>query len=268
MQATTAKEFVDESIARVQELASSNAGFTKFSLDDLKQYNSQFHRQVLQQYNQVLEKEETNVAALLCRAMLCATILKNRKQTLSDFQGLIQQLPSDSNMLGFVYRTRALIAQNVTDGINDCRKAIEVNPKDSDAYLTMSSLYQSSTDFNNALECLNNAIDSDPNNLAAYHSRAALYTFELNQPSLALQDYSKCLELDSHNGYMWRERGYLYENYLQDYENALYDYTQAITVSTEPLVEFYESKYTLLRDKLLRTDEAQQVFHQMQLLNP
>ena len=242
----------------------------EFSHDVLLGLPFKCHKQILDGYTSEIELGD-KIQALFCRAMLCATVMKKRSQTVSDLKELttlLRQEYATSHMLAFVYRTRALIAQNVDEGIEDCLLALGVYPDDSDAYVIMASLYQNKGDLHKSLESLSRAIECNPGKLSAYHARASMYVFDLNDPEKALHDYNKCVELDPNNGYMWRERGYLYENYLQQYDRALEDYTKAIEVSSAdaPLVEFHESRYSLLKDKLNRPHEAQLELHKINSL--
>ena len=109
-------------------------------------------------------------------------------------------------------------------------KAIEVDPKNTWAYLCRAAAHRDSDRYEEALTDYSTPIALNTGMLQeAYTERASTY-IELNQTENAFADLSKAIELDPTDANPYRFRGFLYLR-LEKYENALRDLTLAIELN-------------------------------------
>jgi len=80
-----------------------------------------------------------------------------------------------------------------------------------------------------AVEVLTRAIGQDPKYKEAYTWRAAALS-EIGRPQDALADYTKAIELDPNDAYLYDQRSMLYRNALRDKEKAEADKEKAFAL--------------------------------------
>lgn len=80
-----------------------------------------------------------------------------------------------------------------------------------------------------AVEVLSRAVSQDPKYKEAYSWRAAAHS-ELGRPREALADYSKAIELDPNDAYLYDQRSMLYRNALRDPAKAQADKEKAFAL--------------------------------------
>ncbi|MDP2731016.1 MAG: tetratricopeptide repeat protein, partial [Dehalococcoidales bacterium] len=103
-----------------------------------------------------------------------------------------------------------------------------------------------------AIADYNKAIELDPKNANAYLNRAFAY-YNNKQYDLAIADYNKVIELDPKNGYVYNNRGLAYY-YKGQYESAIADYNKAIELDPKD-ADAWNNKGVALQ-KLGRPGEA------------
>ncbi len=99
-----------------------------------------------------------------------------------------------------------------------------------DAYLKAHEL-NAHAKFEEALPLLDKAIELDPKLTDAYISRSYSYG-KLGQVYKALKDIDKALELDGNNGVAYNNRGFLFLR-LGQYDKAIADFTRAIALNPD-----------------------------------
>lgn len=80
-----------------------------------------------------------------------------------------------------------------------------------------------------AVEVLTRAIGQDPKYKEAYTWRAVALS-EIGRPQDALADFTKAIELDPNDAYLYDQRSMLYRNALRDKEKAEADKEKAFTL--------------------------------------
>lgn len=106
-------------------------------------------------------------------------------------------------------------------------KKEEVKPNDH--YYEEGVRKYDSKDYQGAIESLNHAATSDPQNPSVYHYRAQAY-YQLGQNQQAIDDFSRAIALDPNKSAIYKDRGAAYSK-TGDYQHAIQDYTKAIEIA-------------------------------------
>ena len=85
--------------------------------------------------------------------------------------------------------------QNNERSIEDCNKAIELNPNGADAYNYRGVAYTDLKQYERAIEDFNKTIEFDPKNADAHNNRGVAYCF-LGHYERAIEDFNKAMELN------------------------------------------------------------------------
>ena len=97
--------------------------------------------------------------------------------------------------------------------------------------------------FENSLIKLNKAIELNPKNIRAYHTRASIYS-ALGKCEEAIADYTTMLKYNSNDDKVYRCRGYLYL-LLEEYNLAIEDFSKATTIRPTDFSSYiYKGKAT------------------------
>ena len=112
--------------------------------------------------------------------------------------------------------------------IHHYTKAIELRPKDADAYINRAAAYENTGDLVMALRDINTALDLDPR-VEAYNNRGNIY-FKQDNYRRAVEDYGKSIELDPGNigAYIYRAHAL---RYLAFFDDAIRGYRAALALS-------------------------------------
>lgn len=105
--------------------------------------------------------------------------------------------------------------------IDDFTIAIELDPKNTNAYYYRGLSYALLGDLQNAIEDCGHAIELDPNYVLAYIVRGNYYS-QLGKHQHAVDDFTKAIELDPQNTDAYENRGITYV-LLKKYEEARQD---------------------------------------------
>ncbi|MEP6616487.1 MAG: tetratricopeptide repeat protein [Ginsengibacter sp.] len=115
--------------------------------------------------------------------------------------------------------------------IADYSKAIEINPKYSQAYNNRGSAYGSLSDFKTALSDFNNAVKFDSLNVDAFFNRG-LVKAKLNDVRGALKDFNRAIDLNPAAGNYYAKRG-IAKSILGDKEGSCDDFRKGATAGNE-----------------------------------
>lgn len=97
--------------------------------------------------------------------------------------------------------------------------------------------------FENSLIKLNKAIELNPKNIKAYHTRASIYS-ALGKCEEAIADYTTMLKYNSNDDKVYCYRGYLY-SLLEEYNLAIEDFSKATTIRPTDFSSYiYKGKAT------------------------
>ena len=103
----------------------------------------------------------------------------------------------------------ALVAGNLSEALADYTKAINLNPKDVQAYLGRGYVYQRMGQYDKALVDYNKAVELAPKDAGVYLTRGLAYSVAGKNES-AVEDYSRALQIDPMNGDAYYQRGISY----------------------------------------------------------
>ncbi|OQX12409.1 MAG: hypothetical protein BWK80_43800 [Desulfobacteraceae bacterium IS3] len=165
------------------------------------------------------------------------------------------------------------------NALKDYNKAIQLNPKSADAYVSRGNLYARIGYVkykytsrigkfrcyfrDEALEDYNKAIELDPECAEAYFKRGDCY-FEIEEYYEALKDYDKYIKLNPNSSDAYAGRGDCYY-FMGNYKEALNDYNKAIEFNPE-CGYCYNSRGHCYFD-MKKYIEASEDFHKANLLD-
>ena len=110
--------------------------------------------------------------------------------------------------------------------VQDCNKAIELDPDYASAYYNRGIAKYGLGDYEGAVQDYSKAIELNPDYANAYYNRAYAKD-NLGDYEGAVQDYSKAIELSDDCSSAYNNRG-VAKHYLGDYKGAIQDYSKAI----------------------------------------
>ncbi|GEM_PF-2079051 len=135
-------------------------------------------------------------------------------------------------------------------------RAIELKPKNKDAYLFRGLSYRNQRNYKKALEDYNKIIDIDPNYAKAYNNRGVVYWRQKDFPK-ALEDYNKTLKLSPNDYIAYNNRAVIYYE-MGQHENAIKDYDRAIKINPNFAESYWNRAVNYL--KLNKKEEAKNDF--------
>ncbi|MCD4710060.1 MAG: tetratricopeptide repeat protein [Bacteroidales bacterium] len=112
---------------------------------------------------------------------------------------------------------------------NEVNQVLQMDPKHLEGILLQSQIYSALGNYLKASETLSMASVQYTDEPLIYIYRGDINN-KMNQPSYAIIDYSKAIELDPENAEIYYKRGGAYEA-IRDYENALVDYDKLLAMS-------------------------------------
>ncbi len=115
-------------------------------------------------------------------------------------------------------------------------KAIQINPKNHEAYNYRAFVYITQNDFDKALADYGQVFEIDPQNAPSYSDRGYLYAV-MGQFEKGLSDLNHAIELEPDNAMFYNNRAVIYSN-INDFDNALSDFNQSILLDSENPVLF------------------------------
>ena len=113
--------------------------------------------------------------------------------------------------------------------IADYTKAIELNPKFTEAYYNRGNAWESKGQFDKALADYTHAIKLNPKHVNAYYKRGILEKRK-KQYDKAISDYTSAIRLNPRFAYAYNNRGNAWDDKGR-YDKAIADYTKAIELN-------------------------------------
>lgn len=151
---------------------------------------------------------------------MCNIELRNYVAAMDSFTTAIKL---DSNYAeAFYQRGIARMKMRLSKGIQDFNKALAINPKIFQAYLSRACYYGSKGNYTKAILNCNEAIKLQPQSVRSYLYRGAL-KYHIKAFDLAIRDLTKATSIDSMCGLAYFNRAVYYQE-KKDYERALTDY--------------------------------------------
>lgn len=193
---------------------------------------------------------------------------------LSLFTDVLKKQPTAyiaANNIGMYYNNKA----NTKDAIKYFSKAIEINPKFSDAYSNRGAILYQQNSINKALNDLNYAIKLNSNNSKALLNRGNIH-YSKGEYKKALADYNKSIDLSPNNCKAHINRGLLYCQTLEvkkakkdlDFaKQTCPKLTAGINKQTIPFLEYY-NKTGVYYGKQGNFDKALEYFNMALIIDP
>ncbi len=124
--------------------------------------------------------------------------------------------------------SRKAAASDLSLALMDFSRAIEMNPRYADAYVSRGKAYVAKNDPDLAISDFSAAIRIDPRHVQAFNSRGDLFRGKADN-DLAVADFNDAIRLDAKNNFAYRNRGYVY-GLKGDNDRAISDYGEAIRI--------------------------------------
>lgn len=232
------------------------------------------YRQAIAEFDQVIENNPWLAEAYYRRAK-CHKLLDDEDAALADYQNAarcyseqIERNPTDSA----AYLARSLchyeymfdeehppgIHRVFGRAMDDCSKAIELNPDGAIAYVERGKLRLRERIYDRALSDFTSAIDKDSNNAKeAYLLRARLLMdsgvgLVADWPKQAIEDFTSAIRIEPASCGAYIERALAYCN-LGKEQAAISDFASALRIDFESAIELSEHHLKWLRKGPRRT---------------
>ena len=124
---------------------------------------------------------------------ICYEHLKNWSMASAEFTNCINQMPNFSK--AYYHRGLCKLAEQDSTGEYDLNKAIELDPKFFDAYVTRAAYYESVKKFAKGIADCDEALRLEPTSIRAHILRGSCKC-KLYQYVLAISDFSKAISID------------------------------------------------------------------------
>jgi len=146
---------------------------------------------------------------------------------------------SDELALAYLDRGRAYGDKGDTDSeMADLDKAIELDPKNTDAYSTRATAYGDKGNYDSEIADESKVIELDPQNETAYYNRGTAYAGKGDNDS-AIADEDKAIGLNAEDTDAYVERGIAYDN-KGNHDQAIADYSKAIELNPSDEIAYYD----------------------------
>ncbi len=184
----------------------------------------------LQDYSRAIDLDSKNALRYVDRAYLYSDYFKDLQLALDDIRQAIKLQPNNDTFhveLGdifYQFNQLKLAEQSYQD-------ALRLNPENVDAINDLGVLYQSKGELDRAIELYTEGIKLEkinPETAAFCYANRGYLSMEQGKINDALQDYSRSIDLDSKNAFVYSDRAYLYSAYFNELQLALDDIRQAI----------------------------------------
>jgi len=154
----------------------------------------------------------------------------NLNQAIADLGRAINANPKLTE--AYLYRGLAYMKKNEIDkALNDYNKAIELNPKNEEAYYVRGLAYADKKDIDRALNDYNKAIELNPKYVQAYLNRSVINQAKGN-PEQIIADMGKVIEINPETPMAYYVKGAAYAN-ENNMQQAISNYNEAIRLKPD-----------------------------------
>ncbi len=156
-------------------------------------------------------------------------------RAIANFSQAIEINPRDAD----AYTNRALAKEKIGDfdeAISDYSHAIEINPQDTDAYVNRGIAKQKSGDSDGAISDYSHAIEFDSRDDLAYYNRG---TAKMDKRDFngAVADFNQAIEISPRTALFYNERGIAKKD-TGDLDGAIADYNQALALDPNNVLTY------------------------------
>ena len=109
--------------------------------------------------------------------------------------------------------------------------------------------FYDNTNYHRALECYSEAINLNPDYVAAYYERGRVYFYDFEENEKAMENFTKAIQIQPNYDEAYEARGIVYRD-LDQYDKAIADFDKAIKI-TPKFADAYSARaftYYLLKD--------------------
>jgi len=156
-------------------------------------------------------------------------------EAISNYTKALEINPRDADAYynrGVVYNRKG----QSDEAISDFTKALEINPRDAHAYYNRGIVYNRKSQSDEAISDFTKALEINPRYAEAYKSRGSTYD-DKGQYDEAISDYTKALEIDPRDALEYRQRGDAYYS-KGEYDSAISDFNKAIDINPKDAVAY------------------------------
>jgi lipoprotein NlpI len=143
--------------------------------------------------------------------------------------------------LGWAYLNRCLARydkQAWDEALSDCSKAIEIDPKDANAFYGRGNAWRAKGHNDRAIADYDDAIQLDPKDANAFYGRGGAWLAN-GDNDRAITDYNEAIRLDPKDAYAFVGRGYAWL-VKDDNDKAIADYDEAIRLDPKNAPAFVD----------------------------
>lgn len=163
-----------------------------------------------------------------CLLIVCTRNQVSHWRTSLDLYDYAITLAPESPVLYFTRSAIHGMRRDYDQVIQDCSKAIKIDPAYAYAYHNRGVAYDAKADFAQAIRDFARAIEIKPDYAMAYNSRGTSY-YKMQDYDRALRDYTKAIELKNDSSLIYHNRARCYGK-MGDYGSAVQDYTRAVVL--------------------------------------
>ena len=175
----------------------------------------------------ILNEDENNKFALIRRGRLYSFLDKHELAE-ADFNLAKKKYPNDSEVLMYQGRYYKAVGK-LNEALLVLNNALKLDSMYIEALWQRGLVREYQEQFELALQDYSKAIQLDPKNPMKYVKRAIFFNKNLNEYDKAFNDYSKAIEIDSNNPDLWYERGIFIGNNGDD-KLAINDFNKALSI--------------------------------------
>ncbi|KAJ3416949.1 cytochrome c oxidase subunit 1 [Chytridiales sp. JEL 0842] len=160
---------------------------------------------------------------------ICYENLKDWTNAAAEFTKCIALNPNYSK--AYYHRGLCKLHEGNSRGVVDLDRALKLDGKFFEAYLTRASYYHTKGSYAEGIEDCNEALRLEPTSIRAHLLRGACKC-KLHQYGLAILDFTKAIHLDKTSHFAFYNRAVTYQ-LLEDYENAIKDYSIVLLIHND-----------------------------------
>jgi tetratricopeptide (TPR) repeat protein len=157
-------------------------------------------------------------------------------EAISNYTKALEINPRDAEAYynrGVVYNRKG----QYDEAISDFTKALEINARDADAYYNRGIVHNRKSQYNEAISDFSKALEINPRYADAYYNRGIAYN-KKGQYDQAISDYNKALEINPRFAEAYKSRGSTYDDKGQ-YDEAISDYNKALEIDPRDAWTYY-----------------------------
>jgi Flp pilus assembly protein TadD len=148
---------------------------------------------------------------------------------------------SGNDQYTYLSRGNKNLFRNPQEAIKDCEKAIELDPKFADLYISRGIAYINLFNPHEAIKNYNKVIELDPKSVLAYINLGLAYD-RLHNYKEAIKDYDKAIELDPKSETAYSNRGRAH-SHLGNHHEAIKDCSKAIELNPKSVAGYSNRGY-------------------------